>query len=238
MYFLNLGVECTMNLISSMHASVAAPLPGQHRIFSSVVYASRENDIDFRSLLSAVLARKYRKDSFQGILEFDIFLLFWVQALPSLLAMLATFQSARLPSLFTFSSANQTRALTSCCATSCTILLLLLPQQGRSNVPHVLISNESILTFVLVSFRFKLTFKSVSKSKSSQPLEEQCIKRGAENWQYNQVSSECRLWKTRFFILCDVMFFVEAAGEIWNWSPLGPVKGHPLAPVPESRWAL
>ena len=63
----------------------------------------------------------------------------------------------------------------------------------RSNVPHVLISNESILTFVLVSFRFKLTFKSVSKSKSSQPLEEQCIKRGAENWQYNQVSSECRL---------------------------------------------
>ena len=76
MYFLNLGVECTMNLISSMHASVAAPLPGQHRIFSSVVYASRENNIDFRSLLSAVLARKYRKDSFQGILEFDIFLLF------------------------------------------------------------------------------------------------------------------------------------------------------------------
>ena len=33
-----------------------------------------------------------------------------------------------------------------------------------------------------------------------------------------------KLWKAKFFILCDVTSLVRAAGEIWYWSLLG-VKG-------------
>ena len=63
-----------------------------------------------------------------------------------------------------------------------------------------------------------------SRSKFSQPFREKCI---SEVVRIDSIIlfHRYKLWKAKFFILCDVIFLVKLHWEeIWNWSILG-VKG-------------
>ena len=60
-----------------------------------------------------------------------------------------------------------------------------------------------------------------SKGSFSQPYKERGIS-VAVRISSISIFHLSKLWKSNFFILCDVIFLVwQAAGEIWNWSLLG-----------------
>ena len=77
------------------------------------------------------------------------------------------------------------------------------------------------LLFFFTSLQLTLSLPS-SKSTFSQPLKEKCICKVVRIGTLVIIFHSSKLWKTKFFILCDVIFLVRLQGKFeidhsWEW---------------------